>query len=133
MSIIVNIEGGDSAITLTDRSIIKSEYSISSGEQIPYMEESVDTLTLTGEIDLHSGGMETVNISKLAEFAFCPSESEKCYRQLDMKVYDSIGDNIQHLHFENAFVVEYQDSFYTTKGRAVYKIVIRDCKGTHKA
>ena len=133
MSIIVNIEGGDSAITLTDRSIIKSEYSISSGEQIPYMEESVDTLTLTGEIDLHSGGMETVNISKLAEFAFCTSESEKCYRQLDIKLYDFVVEYIKHLHFENDFVIEYQYNFYTTKGRAVYKIVIRDCKGTHES
>ena len=131
MSIIVNIEGGDSAITLTDRSIIKSEYSISSGEQIPYMEESVDTLTLTGEIDLHSGGIETVNISKLAEWAFCPSIDENCYRQFSMQLFDSIGIKIQEVNFEKAFVVRYKDAFSSKKGRASYEIVIRECKGTH--
>ncbi len=66
------------------------------------MEESVDTVTLIGEIDLHSGGLETVNISKLAEWAFCPSIDENCYRQFSMQLFDSIGIKIQEVNFEKS-------------------------------
>lgn len=131
MSIQVRIDGGGKNIILTERSILKSEYNITEGTQTKYMEESVDTVTLIGEIDLHSGGIETVNISKLAEWAFCPSTDENCYRQFSMQLFDSIGIKIQEVNFEKAFVVRYKDAFSSKKGRASYEIVIRECKGTH--
>lgn len=130
MSIQVRIDGGENII-LTERSILKSEYTITEGTQTKYMEESVDTVTLIGEIDLHSGGLETVNISKLAEWAFCPSIDENCYRQFSMQLFDSIGIKIQEVNFEKAFVVRYKDTFSSKRGRASYEIVIRECKGTH--
>ena len=131
MSIQVRIDGGGKNIILTERSILKSEYTITEGTQTKYMEESVDTVTLIGEIDLHSGGLETVNISKLAEWAFCPSIDENCYRQFSMQLFDSIGIKIQEVNFEKAFVVRYKDTFSSKRGRAGYEIVIRECKGTH--
>ncbi len=131
MSIQVRIDGGGKNIILTERSILKSEYTITEGTQTKYMEESVDTVTLIGEIDLHSGGLETVNISKLAEWAFCPSIDENCYRQFSMQLFDSIGIKIQEVNFEKAFVVRYKDTFSSKRGRASYEIVIRECKGTH--
>ncbi len=131
MSIQVRIDGGGKNIILTERSILKSEYAITEGTQTKYMEESVDTVTLIGEIDLHSGGLETVNISKLAEWAFCPSIDENCYRQFSMQLFDSIGIKIQEVNFEKAFVVRYKDTFSSKRGRASYEIVIRECKGTH--
>ncbi|MCI9355644.1 MAG: hypothetical protein HFE58_12790 [Firmicutes bacterium] len=131
MSIQVHIDGGGKNIILTERSILKSEYTITEGTQTKYMEESVDTVTLIGEIDLHSGGLETVNISKLAEWAFCPSIDENCYRQFSMQLFDSIGIKIQEVNFEKAFVVRYKDTFSSKRGRASYEIVIRECKGTH--
>ncbi len=131
MSIQVRIDGGGENIILTERSILKSEYTITEGTQTKYMEESVDTVTLIGEIDLHSGGLETVNISKLAEWAFCPSIDENCYRQFSMQLFDSIGIKIQEVNFEKAFVVRYKDTFSSKRGRASYEIVIRECKGTH--
>ena len=131
MSIQVHIDGGGENIILTERSILKSEYTITEGTQTKYMEESVDTVTLIGEIDLHSGGLETVNISKLAEWAFCPSIDENCYRQFSMQLFDSIGIKIQEVNFEKAFVVRYKDTFSSKRGRASYEIVIRECKGTH--
>jgi hypothetical protein len=131
LSIQVRIDGGGKNIILTERSILKSEYTITEGTQTKYMEESVDTVTLIGEIDLHSGGLETVNISKLAEWAFCPSIDENCYRQFSMQLFDSIGIKIQEVNFEKAFVVRYKDTFSSKRGRASYEIVIRECKGTH--
>lgn len=133
MSIQVQIVGGGRNIILTERSLLKSEYYIESNHstQMKYMEESIDTVVLTGEIDLHSGGIETVNISKLAEWAFCPSIDENCYRQFSMQLFDSIGIKIQEVNFEKAFVVRYKDAFSSKKGRASYEIVIRECKGTH--
>ncbi len=131
MSIQVRIDGGGKNIILTERSILKSEYTITEGTQTRYMEESVDTVTLIGEIDLHSGGVETVNISKLAEFAFCTSTDENCYRTFSMELFDSLGEKIQKVNFEKAFVVKYKDIFSSKKGRARYEIVIRECKGTH--
>ena len=131
MSIQVRIDGGGKNIILTERSILKSEYTITEGTQTRYMEESVDTVTLIGEIDLHSGGAETVNISKLAEFAFCTSTDENCYRIFSMELFDSLGKKIQKVYFEKAFVVKYKDIFSSKKGRARYEIVIRECKGTH--
>ncbi len=131
MSIQVHIDGGGKNIILTERSILKSEYTITEGTQTKYMEESVDTVTLIGEIDLHSGGLETVNISKLAEWAFCPSIDENCYRQFSMQLFDSIGIKIQEVNFEKAFVVRYKGTFSSKRGRASYEIVIRECKGTH--
>ena len=131
MSIQVHIDGGSKNIILTERSILKSENTITEGTQTKYMEESVDTVTLIGEIDLHSGGLETVNISKLAEWAFCPSIDENCYRQFSMQLFDSIGIKIQEVNFEKAFVVRYKDTFSSKRGRASYEIVIRECKGTH--
>ena len=131
MSIQVHIDGGGKNNILTERSILKSEYTITEGTQTKYMEESVDTVTLIGEIDLHSGGLETVNISKLAEWAFCPSIDENCYRQFSMQLFDSIGIKIQEVNFEKAFVVRYKDTFSSKRGRASYEIVIRECKGTH--
>ncbi len=131
MSIQVRIDGGGKNIILTERSILKSEYTITEGTQTKYMEESVDTVTLIGEIDLHSGGLETVNMSKLAEWAFCPSIDENCYRQFSMQLFDSIGIKIQEVNFEKAFVVRYKDTFSSKRGRASYEIVIRECKGTH--
>jgi hypothetical protein len=131
LSIQVHIDGGGKNIILTERSILKSEYTITEGTQTKYMEESVDTVTLIGEIDLHSGGLETVNISKLAEWAFCPSIDENCYRQFSMQLFDSIGIKIQEVNFEKAFVVRYKDTFSSKRGRASYEIVIRECKGTH--
>ncbi len=133
MSIQIHIDGGGKSIILTERSLLKSEYYVESNynTQMKYMEESMDTVVLTGEIDLHSGGIETVNISKLAEWAFCASTDENCYRQFSMQLFDSIGVKIQEVNFEKAFVVRYKDSFYTKKGRASYEIVIRECKGTH--
>ena len=131
MSINVQIIGGGKNIILTERSILKSEYKIESGTQSQYMEKSVDTVKLIGEIDLHSGGIETVNVSKLAEWAFCPSIDENCYREVSMNLFDSIGDKIQQIYFEKAFVIRYKDAFSSKKGRASYEIVIRECKGTH--
>ncbi len=133
MSIQIHIDGGGKSIILTERSLLKSEYYVESNynTQMKYMEESMDTVVLTGEIDLHSGGIETVNISKLAEWTFCASTDENCYRQFSMQLFDSIGVKIQEVNFEKAFVVRYKDSFYTKKGRASYEIVIRECKGTH--
>ena len=131
MSIQVRIDGGGKNIILTERSILKSEYSIVEGIQTKYMEESVDTVVLIGEIDLHSGGIETVNISKLAEWAFCPSTDENCYRTFSMKLFDSLGEKIQEVNFEKAFVVEYKDIFSSKKGRAHYEMIIREWKGTH--
>ena len=131
MSIQLEIFGGEKDIVLTEGSIVKSEYKIQEGIQTQYMEESVDTIQLIGEIDLHSGGIETANVSKLAQWAFSPSTEEKCYRQLSMKLYDSMGEQIQQICFERAFVVRYKDSFSFQKGRASYEIVIRECKGTH--
>ncbi len=132
MSIQVRIDGGGKHIILTERSILKSEYSIVEGVQKIYMEESVDTVTLIGEIDLHSGGMETVHVSKLAEWAFCPGIDENCYRAFSMELFDSLGESIQKVHFEKAFVVKYKDAFSAEKGRASYEIIIRQCKGTHR-
>ena len=131
MSIQVRITGGDKNIILTERSILKSEYNIVEGTQTRYLEESVDTVALIGEIDLHSGGVETVNISKLAEWAFCTSADENCYRTFSMELFDSLGEKIQKVNFEKAFVVKYKDIFSSKKGRAHYEIVIRECKGTH--
>ena len=133
MSIQIHIDGGGKSIILTERSLLKSEYYVESNynTQMKYMDESMDTVVLTGEIDLHSGGIETVNISKLAEWTFCASTDENCYRQFSMQLFDSIGVKIQEVNFEKAFVVRYKDSFYTKKGRASYEIVIRECKGTH--
>jgi len=131
LSIQVRIDGGGKNIILTERSILKSEYTITEGTQTKYMEESVDTVTLIGEIDLHSGGVETANISKLAEFAFCASTDENCYRTFSMELFDSLGEKIQKVNFEKAFVVRYKDTFSSKRGRAGYEIVIRECKGTH--
>lgn len=125
MSIQVQIVGGGRNIILTDRSILKSEYHIQEGSQP--MEQSVNTVTLIGEIDLHSGGIETVNISKLAEWVFCSSADENCYREFTMKLFDSIGIKVQEVYFEKAFVVKYKDAFYSKRGRASYEIVIREC------
>lgn len=123
MSIQVQIVGGGRNIILTDRSILKSEYHIQEGSQL--IEESVNTVTLMGEIDLHSGGMETVNVSKLAEWVFCSSAD--CYREFTMKLFDSIGNKIQEVYFKKAFVISYKDAFYTKRGRASYEMVIREC------
>ena len=131
MSIQVQIIGGGKNIILTERSILKSEYNIQEGTQSQYMEQSVNTVSLIGEIDLHSGGIETVNISKLAQWAFCSSIDENCYREFSMQLFDSIGNPIQEVYFEKAFVLKYKDAFYSKKGRASYEIVIRECKGTH--
>lgn len=124
MSIQVQIVGGGRNIILTDRSILKSEYHIQEGSQL--IEESVNTVTLMGEIDLHSGGMETVNVSKLAEWVFCSSAD--CYREFTMKLFDSIGNKIQEVYFKKAFVISYKDAFYAKRGRASYEMVIRECR-----
>jgi len=59
------------------------------------------------------------------------SADENCYRTFSMELFDSLGEKIQKVNFEKAFVVKYKDTFSSKRGRAGYEIVIRECKGTH--
>ena len=127
MAIQIDIKGGNH-IRLTDKSVLKWEYTIESGEETGYLEESVDTVTLIGEMDLHSGGVETIQVMMLMDWILRSSTDPECYRKVTIQIYDSLGSLTEKIELEKAFVVAYEDRFSATAGRASYVLTMRALK-----
>lgn len=128
MAITIKITGSDETIRLTENSIVKFESDIQSVSANTYLEGCVNTIKLTGEVDLNLQRNETSSVMRLASWALLPSSSADCYREMHIKIYDSIGELMQTIHFEKCFIVEYSDKFHSKKDRTGYVVILRELK-----
>lgn len=124
MSIVVKITGNDT-IHITDSSVVQFENCIGSFSEKQHVAGQSNTVKLIGTVDLNLQREETKEVMKLGEWALKPSTDSDCYREVKIYLYDSEGNLLQNIHFEKCFIVEYEDRFTSTQGRASYTVVLR--------
>lgn len=123
MSIAITITGSDS-IFLTDNSVAVCESS-TLGMTNAYLEGSVNTIKLTGTADLNILRGESVDVMKLCAWALKSSADPDCYRSIVIEMYDSMGLPLQCIAYDKCFVLDYEDKFTSTEGRAAFSITLR--------
>lgn len=128
MSINIKISSSNDVIRLTEQSVLKCEYFIDGIDKNLYLEESIDTIRLEGKIDLKDSNSETDNVMKLGKWAGLSTKEKDCYREIEIKMYNSVGQKVQSISFEKTFIIEYQDHFNYKKGFAEFYVILRHFK-----
>ena len=127
MGLRLKIEGNET-INLRETSIMTVQF----GADIPHDSNarSTDlgsTVLITGKILAAVDGETADDTSKIARWALVPAENADCYRKATIEVL-SASQIVRKVHFPNAFVVDYQESYGHTEGVGTFQLTIRQKK-----
>ncbi|CAM3808720.1 membrane-associated protease 1 [Marinicrinis lubricantis] len=85
------------------------------------------TLRMTGKIITATDGDNADDTMKLALWSLVSAEKADCYRKVTLEVI-AADQVIRKIHFPNAFVVDYSESFGLTEGVGTFELFIKQKK-----
>ncbi|MFC7677685.1 membrane-associated protease 1 [Paenibacillus sp. GCM10028914] len=85
------------------------------------------TLIITGKIITAVDGEAADDTLKLATWSLIPAEKADCYRKVTLEVI-AADQVVRKVHFPNAFVVDYNETFGDTEGVGTFSVLIKQKK-----
>ncbi|MFB5674173.1 membrane-associated protease 1 [Paenibacillus terreus] len=85
------------------------------------------TLRISGKIITATDGDSADDTMKLALWSLVPAEKADCYRKLTLEVI-AADQVVRKIHFPNAFVVDYNESFGDTEGVGTFTLFVKQKK-----
>ncbi|MEK3734045.1 MULTISPECIES: membrane-associated protease 1 [Paenibacillus] len=85
------------------------------------------TLLIKGKIITATDGDSADDTMKLALWSLVPAEKADCYRKLTLEVI-AADQVVRKIHFPNAFVVDYTESFGDTEGVGSFTLFVKQKK-----
>ena len=127
MGIRLTIEGAET-ISLDEQSIQGCKF-ITDTPDDPNARSTdvVNTMILTGRILTAVDGDAADDTMKIAKWSVVRAESSDSYRKATVEIV-SANQIVRKVHFPNAFVVDYQESYGDTEGIGEFTLVIRQKK-----
>jgi len=127
MGIRLTIEGAES-ISLDEHSIETCKFITDTPDDSNARStDVVNTMILTGRILTAVDGDAADDTMKIAKWSVVRAESSDSYRKATVEIV-SANQIVRKVHFPNAFVVDYQESYGDTEGIGEFTLVIRQKK-----
>ena len=127
MGIRLTIEGAET-INLDERSINECQFiSDTPDDSNARSTDVVNTLVISGKILTAVDGDIADDTMKIAKWSCVRAENADCYRKATIEVL-SASQIVRKVHFPNAFVVDYQESYGHTEGVGTFQLTIRQKK-----
>ena len=127
MGIRLTIEGAET-ISLDEHSIETCKFLTDTPDDSNARStDVVNTMILTGRILTAVDGDAADDTMKIAKWSVVKAESSDSYRKATVEIV-SANQIVRKVHFPNAFVVDYQESYGDTEGIGEFTLVIRQKK-----
>ena len=127
MGIRLTIEGAET-ISLDEHSIQSCKFITDTPDDSNARStDVVNTMILTGRILTAVDGDAADDTMKIAKWSVVRAESSDSYRKATVEIV-SANQIVRKVHFPNAFVVDYQESYGDTEGIGEFTLVIRQKK-----
>ena len=127
MGIRLTIEGAET-ISLDEHSIETCKFLTDTPDDSnARYTDVVNTMILTGRILTAVDGDAADDTMKIAKWSVVRAESSDSYRKATVEIV-SANQIVRKVHFPNAFVVDYQESYGDTEGIGEFTLVIRQKK-----
>lgn len=127
MGIRLTIEGAET-INLDEHSIQSCKFITDTPDDSNARStDVVNTMILTGRILTAVDGDAADDTMKIAKWSVVRAESSDSYRKATVEIV-SANQIVRKVHFPNAFVVDYQESYGDTEGIGEFTLVIRQKK-----
>ena len=127
MGIRLTIEGAET-ISLDEHSIQSCKFITDTPDDSDARStDVVNTIILTGRILTAVDGDAADDTMKIAKWSVVRAESSDSYRKATVEIV-SANQIVRKVHFPNAFVVDYQESYGDTEGIGEFTLVIRQKK-----
>ncbi len=127
MGIRLTIEGAET-ISLDEHSIETCKFLTDTPDDSNARStDVVNTMILTGRILTAVDGDAADDTMKIAKWSVVRAESSDSYRKATVEIV-SANQIVRKVHFPNAFVVDYQESYGDTEGIGEFTLVIRQKK-----
>ena len=127
MGIRLTIEGAET-ISLDEHSIQSCKFITDTPDDSNARStDVVNTMILTGRILTAVDGDAADDTMKIAKWSVVRVESSDSYRKATVEIV-SANQIVRKVHFPNAFVVDYQESYGDTEGIGEFTLVIRQKK-----
>ena len=127
MGIRLTIEGAET-ISLDEHSIQSCKFITDTPDDSNARStDVVNTMILTGRILTAVEGDAADDTMKIAKWSVVRAESSDSYRKATVEIV-SANQIVRKVHFPNAFVVDYQESYGDTEGIGEFTLVIRQKK-----
>ena len=124
MGIRLTIEGAET-ISLDEHSIQSCKFITDTPDDSNARStDVVNTMILTGRILTAVDGDAADDTMKIAKWSVVRAESSDSYRKATVEIV-SANQIVRKVHFPNAFVVDYQESYGDTEGIGEFTLVIR--------
>ncbi len=127
MGIRLTIEGAET-ISLDEHSIQSCKFITDTPDDSNARStDVVNTMILTGRILTAVDGDAADDTMKIAKWSVVRAESSDSYRKATVEIV-SANQIVRKVHFPNAFVVDYQESYGDAEGIGEFTLVIRQKK-----
>ena len=127
MGIRLTIEGAET-ISLDEHSIQSCKFITDTPDASNARStDVVNTMILTGRILTAVDGDAADDTMKIAKWSVVRAESSDSYRKATVEIV-SANQIVRKVHFPNAFVVDYQESYGDAEGIGEFTLVIRQKK-----
>lgn len=128
MGLRLKIEGMTDTIELDEHSILSCDFMTDTPDDSNARStDVVNTMLLKGKILTPVDGAIADDTMKIAKWSVVRAESADSYRKATLTVV-AADQVIRTIHFPNAFIVDYTESYFDTEGAGTFELVIRQKK-----